>query len=170
MDIAVYGNDMGMVRLLLKHSSEANPTALYLGRLLCLAAEWGYLEILSVLLETGAVVAADTRMSNQPLYLAAVKGHTAVVKRLLENSPNPFDINPFALIAVEHGDSEMLKLFLDAGADPWYQTELKRTLLHAAVERVQVDMVAMLLAAGANPVVVEESYRFNSVARGCKPV
>lgn len=129
MDIAVYGNDLGMVRLLLLNpSSEASSTALDLGHPLCLAAEHGYLEILSVLLEAGAAMAAD--------------------------------INSFALTAVEHGDSEMLKLFLDAGADPEYPTVWKRTLLHAAVERVQVDMVATLLAAGANPAVAEKWYGF----------
>ena len=52
---------------------------------LLLAAQYGHVEFVKLLLEKGAAMEARNNEKNTPMLLAAKNGHVEVVKLLLEN-------------------------------------------------------------------------------------
>lgn len=96
------------------------------GRPLTHAAENGDIESVDLLLRAGAYIDATGQGSDDhsatPLVLAASRGHVSVVKRLVE-----------------------------AGADVRYRHGVLQTALYCAVKAQSVEMVGVLLEAGADP-------------------
>jgi ankyrin repeat protein len=143
------------------------------------AASAGSLEAVNLLLEAGADVneRCDTRLSEQitPLVMAIQFGHAAVVSALLEaeadvelkselNRDGDPEIRtalywetPLITAAYYENDEEIMKLLLDAGANPNivmhdHDPDMM-TLLHALAEMGDgcVNTARLLLEAGADP-------------------
>jgi ankyrin repeat protein len=98
--------------------SEAGFTALHF------ASYYGAARAVRLLLDAGASTEAVTRnfLANMPLHAAAAGHHTAICETLLEHGA---DVNAkqhggFVPLhtAAQHGDPEMVRLFLRYGADP----------------------------------------------------
>ena len=152
------------------------------------AAKDGSLEAVNLLLEAGADVneRCETRQSEQitPLVMAIRSGHAAVVSALVEagadvelKSELNRDVNPemgtslyweppLIIAAYYKNDEEIMKLLLDAGANP--NTVMSdtdpdmTTLLHAFVlcgGDHCVNKARLLLEAGADPNAIDVDRR-----------
>lgn len=93
--------------------------------------------------------------SAQPLHSAAIAGHEAVVKLLIErgatiNDPATFDTYTPLHSAATQGHAGVVKLLAEAGAD-LNANAGDRPALTEAVQFGYVDVVRTLLVAGANP-------------------
>lgn len=91
---------------------------------LALAAFFGHLDAVKVLLESGADVnfRGPSRFANSALDAAVAGSHAEVVRVLLaaRGDPNARSEGNYTPLhkAAAHGDAEIVRLLLDAGADP----------------------------------------------------
>ncbi|RYP11971.1 hypothetical protein DL767_011540 [Monosporascus sp. MG133] len=104
------------------------------------AAERGHEAVVQQLLETGADIHARDKDGRTALSYAAERGHEAVVQLLLKSGQMSLRW------AVETGDVEVVKLFLDRGADVVLPNKDGWTPLITASSKGYVDMVRLLLA------------------------
>ena len=96
--------------------------------------------------------------SRSPLAFAAYYGSREVIAHLLKAGADPnyyqgFDIGPLRQ-AIQTRDSDIVKMFIDAGADVngiAKHTRPSTPLMAAFNARVRIDVIKMLLKAGANP-------------------
>lgn len=168
---AIHANSSQQVERLL--AAGADPDASHENRTaLMLAAARGQLEILDLLLKSGASpekadadigrpglkrlvqLAGKEQLSSEPfghtaLFYAARHGHTAVVERLLKAGADPnrcdfLDETPL-IWAVEGGHHSSLKVLLQAGAQP------DAKALMAALEEKHPVCALELLEAGVQP-------------------
>lgn len=148
---AVHADNPEMVRWLLGHGCDANYLDDFFQLPLHQAAYWGSTECVRVLLETGADVHAQDHVQAQAINHAS---NPEIAKLLVQAGA---DINYVdgtgynALrIAAEQGDVDMVRGLLALGADP-DASSLNQTALYTAVMWDHVEIVQMLLDAGANP-------------------
>jgi ankyrin repeat protein len=133
------------------------------------AAGKGQLDVVKLLLESGAAVNGLQQPGLTPLHYAGGNGHKAVVDLLLSkgakvDAATESGVTPLHL-AARNGYAVIVKTLLDAGAavDPvvtknvdWNTENLRyhfasgQTPLHAAAESGQQEVVALLVAKGAN--------------------
>ncbi|RYP53370.1 hypothetical protein DL768_001615 [Monosporascus sp. mg162] len=104
------------------------------------AAEGGHEAVVRQLLETGADVHARDKDGRTALSYAAERGHEAVVQLLLKSGQMSLRW------AVETGDAEVVKLFLERGADVAVANKDGWTPLIAASSKGHIDVVRLLLA------------------------
>ncbi|CAF4384462.1 unnamed protein product, partial [Rotaria sp. Silwood2] len=138
-----------------------------------MVVEFGWPDILDILLQRGAVVdptpsgklAEDNKIAGSTPLIGATKyNHPECVKRLLAYHANPNHQNQSGIsalmLAAEQGYFECVKLLVQAGADlelaPNGPSALKmnlcgRTPLFCAVKEGRTDIVKYLLDRGANP-------------------
>jgi len=131
--------------------------------LLHMAAMYGHLEIVKLLLDSHVNVNQARQDGCTPLHLAAINGHTAIVNALLQagakvNQGN--NINTSALyVAAEHGQAEVAKLLLQVGADiNQSRTTDNWNPLYIALAMGQFNVVKVLLQ-NVPPINENESYR-----------
>ena len=153
------------VRRLLNEGADVNQTIELGFTALILAAMKGHFEVIKVLLEAGADPNGVAGMSHPIVIItplsAAISNRN---KKRLEtidlliaagakvNSPGM--LQPPLDIAVINRDIEMVKAFLDRGADVDWPDQFGRTVLWRAVRDdngPDVTIVKLLLEAGANP-------------------
>ena len=84
------------------------------------AARYGEHELVSILLDAGAVVNTATNNGATPLFIAAYEGHEAVVRRLLEagadvNKATNIGATPLSIATVRRHRA-VARLLTDAGA------------------------------------------------------
>ncbi len=125
------------------------------GTALMIASMHGYIEMINLLLDNGADINHQDRINWNALMKAADKGHADVVARLLERGAdytitdnNGF--NPLTL-AAKAGHSATVEIILqleDINVDALDQKN--RTALFYAVQRKHLDVVRVLVDAGAN--------------------
>ncbi|KAI0817242.1 hypothetical protein GGR55DRAFT_684943 [Xylaria sp. FL0064] len=104
----------------------------------------------------------DREQDRTPLSWAAEKGHSEVVKLLLEHDADFDDRRSGQLplsLAAENGHAEIVKLLLERGADPESRDGSKRTPLSWAASEGHKEIVQLLLARGTN-VEVRDSFGF----------
>jgi ankyrin repeat protein len=114
------------------------------------------LETLLLLAETGAINATDS-LGRTPLHWACLKGHSAVVQRLLEagvemKALDKKGFNPMGLAALS-GQTKTFKILLQVQRD-MIDTEKDQQLgiaLLAAAQGKSREIVSLLLDAGADP-------------------
>ncbi|MCY4525953.1 MAG: ankyrin repeat domain-containing protein, partial [Anaerolineaceae bacterium] len=103
------------------------------------------LEIFNLLLNAGA----DPEAAEiTPLMIAAFRGETPTVLRLLRSGADPKPVLRFAVLS---GDYAMVSILLGAGADVNWQDIFGWTALILASLQGNAEMVKLLLTAGADP-------------------
>ena len=122
------------------------------------AATLGDVPRLQALLANDPALA--TAFSNDgftPLHLAAFFAQPAAVEELLRHAPDVNAVSRNAMkvavinAAAASRNSQIVKLVLQAGANPDAQQEAGYTALHSAAMNNHSEMVRALLDAGANP-------------------
>jgi WD40 repeat protein/ankyrin repeat protein len=125
------------------------------GTPLYLAVARGDREMVNSLLAAGAS-RAFTRpgMPESALWIAAEKGNVELVKLFLSQGDNLNGSGGAAggplHAAIANGHLEVVRLLLDAGADP-NRTSYWRPALHVAAERGRLELVKELITRGADP-------------------
>lgn len=121
----------------------------------------GNYEIVRLLLESGAKVAAEAQSESSSLHAAVEDLNLPMVNLLLEfggaaalNWFDYIDRTPLT-IAAEMGSIEIARRLIGAGADVNAHNEPKigDTALHRAAENGTLEMVQLLLVAGADPTI-----------------
>jgi len=115
-----------------------------------LAAYFGYLDVVKLLLARGAQVNLHSRNAQKvaALHSAVSAQHGDIINLLIEHGANvnakqEQDITPLMQVA-HHGDSALVRQFLDLGADPTATTTDGKTALSFA-EAIQAEDVIALL-------------------------
>jgi uncharacterized protein len=124
---------------------------------LCEAAALGDAQRIASLLDRGD--ACDVRSSDgwTPLHLAAYTGRVEAARVLVSRgapvdavSTNGTKNTPLCAALAGRGDDEIVRLLLEAGADPNFRAELGVTPLHLAASRGADALVQRLLEHGAH--------------------
>ena len=125
-----------------------------------LAASTGHVEVVRLLLESGATCDLARDDGTTPLHLAAESGHLEVVRLLLEAGASwkqfrihwcdGSDGTTPLLVAADHGHVEVVRLLLEVGAHCDLAMDNGITPLHSAAENGHSDVVRLLLEAGAS--------------------
>ena len=128
-----------------KNDNDGNKTALHL------AAEYGQIDIVQLLLKEGADVDCNDNLNKiTPLILAATKGRSEIVSILIGYNAD-FSKNKFALHqASKMGHLETVKVLLSAGFDVNAEDRCHNRALHHAAENGHTDIVIILIQAGAD--------------------
>jgi ankyrin repeat protein len=140
-----------MARMLINRGADVNSTTLSQGRTpLMFAADLGWDQIVTLLIDSGAVV--DMRDKNYPtaISLAVKRGHLATVRRLLEANAayNTKDKTgaTMVILAAKQGHLPILRLFVDSyNLGPNDRDRNGRTALSYAAEYGHTAVVHYLL-------------------------
>jgi ankyrin repeat protein len=142
---AIKKNDIEAVILLLSNA-DLNPSYND-NEGIKIAAQYGYTEIVKLLLEDKRITNLDKNSSGDPIGFACLHGHLEVVK-LLINDPrnNPNNDNNIALhAAIDRGFSDIVELLLkDKRVDPscmknWAIININKKLPHRITELIWGD-------------------------------
>lgn len=113
------------------------------------AAYVGNVDVVEALVEAGAKVDRLNFDGDSPLLYAMQCGHSDIVRVLLVHGANP---NSSLGAANQTFDPASAELLMKAGPDPHSREHgTLRTPLHSAAEGMPTEVVASLLAAGADP-------------------
>lgn len=116
------------------------------------AAQAGNLEMTKLLIDLGADVKLGDNENSNALHVAAIGGNTAVIDLLVAKG---IDVNEDPLMnAAGMGRRDVVRILLDKGADPKYCINGFFTALVASFWHPDVEVVRMLLAAGADATLV----------------
>ncbi|GAA3218168.1 ankyrin repeat domain-containing protein [Actinocorallia longicatena] len=146
--VASVGGDLEIVGLLL--SAGAAPDLLSLGDSdglpLCGAACWGHEEVVEALLLAGANPNRKESGDWTPVKWAVVGGHIGVLTRLLAFGARPLQEGrqTSLWLAADRGAVDVVRMLLNAGADPRAVNESGETALDAALRWADVDVEAEL--------------------------
>ena len=124
----------------------------------------GALDIVKMLVEAGAGVRATDNDGYTCLMLATWQGHTDIVRYLvglrgveLNYQSEAAASNHTALhLAAFYKRTDVVQVLIDAGADIDTQNNLGRSPLHTALEKGALDIVKMLVRAGAGVRVADD--------------
>lgn len=121
---------------------------------------FGHLSSVIMLLQRGADVNVKSKeRNNAPLSLAASRGHTDVIRHLLNsgakvNTQNYRNRTPL-LLAVDNGHVSAVEELLKAGADVFAKDLSDLTALHQATENDNEEIVKLVLKRGPAPCSVD---------------
>jgi len=120
------------------------------------AAEYGYSEIVKVLLEHGAAPNIRDKYGDTPLHYAAVFGNSKVVKVLLEHGVDPNIRDKYGATPLHYAAAfdypKIVELL------PKDLSDYDATPLQGAVEFNYPEVVKLLLEHGANPNIQDYKY------------
>jgi ankyrin repeat protein len=151
---AARAGNRAMVELLLGRGANVNNPSEYGRTALTMAAEQGFIAVVEVLLAHKADPnAVDSRNGRTALYSTLMNGQDKCARRLIAAGAQ---VNTEALngttalsLVAERGWTEMAKTLLEAKADP--NAGKKNQPLLAAIASKNLELVELLLKAGANP-------------------
>jgi len=123
------------------------------------------------LIRNGAdIEAKNVKGKTSPLAKAASRGHTDVVKLLLDNGANiSFKENGIwtpLMLACMNGHYDTAKLLLDSGAEIDIKTPLGETALYYAIENGHSDVARLLIEQGAD-VNVQDKFEKTALMQAC---
>lgn len=151
----------------INNSNESGETILYR------AAALNHLEAVDRLLSVHGVVVDCLETSNgwTPLHVAAHGSELEIVRLLLANNANPMSLDnegrtPLHLAASLYPDV-VQQLILTGDIDLDAQTKDGKTPLHMAAESNRVDLVMLLLDAGADPTIKDRENKVASQLTEC---
>ncbi len=147
---AVNHNDAALVHKLIQQGVDVDELDANQDAPLVIAAYKGYTEIVKLLLEAGASVAAlDPEMKATALHAAAYAGHAEAAKLLIEhhidiNKQGPY--NGFTALhdAVWQNNVDVAKVIIDAGADLTIKSNTGQTPLDFAKARHHQEIAALI--------------------------
>ncbi len=119
------------------------------------ASKNGHTDIVRLLVSKGADVNAKGEWGRTPVMLASESGHLTTVELLLQMGAHVNDLksneqkNGLMLRACERGDTELVRVLLEAGADENARGEWAQTLLILASKNGHLTTVELLLKSGA---------------------
>jgi ankyrin repeat protein len=156
LHVAAYFGLIGVTIRLLEKGHDPNHKDTYSQTPLLLAARYGHLVVVKLLLDSGQVdIDSKDRNNQTPLSYAAENGHRTVVKLLLGtgqvdvDSKDRSDETPLSY-AAENGHAAVVKLLLDTGnVNVDSRANYSRTPLSYAAENGHVAVVKLLLDNGA---------------------
>ena len=121
------------------------------------ATEMGYTSVIEKVLKVNGynqVHSKDDQNQFTPLFLASTRGHTEIVKMLLQSGAevNCQEVWGFTPLhgASKSGHFEVAKLLIENGANVSSLTKEKWTPLHLATNNGHVEVAELLLQNGAN--------------------
>lgn len=154
---AVRGGNINIVKFLLDKGADASMKGFINMTPLHYAATRGRKEIAELLIQRGAVVNARDEQNTIPLHYAAYGGYLDVVKLLIEKgadinakSDAPVTGNTPLHVAIYEGHHKVIRYLLSKGADVNSTTFDKRTALHYAADRNDVNSVKILIQNGVD--------------------
>jgi ankyrin repeat protein len=149
---AVHENDIRMVKELLESGTDPNEKGYEGVTPLVVASVHGNLEIALALLESGADTEWEPEGAQSALVSALVYGHDEIANLLLERGADPRAQDWLAFYyACEYGRIPFIHRFLNLGAPPDLQIDDEPTPLMEAAGRGNLDVVKILIDAGADP-------------------
>lgn len=140
------------IKFLIENGQDVNEKDFQDFTALHFAAIWGWNSTVRILLKHNADINALTATGKSALMFAVMYHHEGLVALLatskgilIDQTDN--DGYTAMLLAADEGDSglEMMKTLLDAGADPNWQTNRRRTALKIACGFGSLDMINMCL-------------------------
>ena len=141
---AAGSSDAGLARVLLKHGANPNQCRSESISPLYEAATAGTVEVARLLLDAGATPHPVKANEWRPLDAVAQSGSVEIARLLIARGVKPD--GPALYAASNHGHAEVVKLFLEHGADLKYREGIwNRTVLHAAHSAA---VVKVLIQAG----------------------
>lgn len=168
---AIVGDGLDAVRILIEWGADVNFLGTLFGRPLGLAAAWTRTDILQLLLEMGANVAAPDKLSQTAISVAAVKctenpaaAKALEILKLFLDQDTGTDAflrakNKALVAASGLGALSAVKLLLEHGADPDGQGEEVKPIETAAEKIGNMEVVKLLVKHGATG----DSLRFSTV-------
>ena len=116
----------------------------------------GHLDIVKILIKSGADINNSTATNSTPLRAACFDGRLDIVKYLLEhgadmNIPNKYN-NTCLMISCYKGHTDVVRHLLQKGANPDLKAHCGATSLHFAAECGHLEVVKELLHFGAGMV------------------
>ena len=118
------------------------------------AAGGDHKDILHLLLEKGASIAAINTYNNTPLHLAARNGHTSIVELLLEKGASieamGEDNNTPLHLAAQGGHASTVRLLLEKGASAEAINWFNKTPLHLVSQSDYTSTAELLLDTGVS--------------------
>lgn len=121
---------------------------------LIVAMDEGMADVATAMMARNAPQDSDKTQAARVLITQAKKGHTAVVRLLLQQKVKPdveFQGSTALIMGANTGDPALAKALIAAGASPSQASASGLTPLMAAADRGQEAYTRELLAAGANP-------------------
>lgn len=142
------------LKTIIVQSEDINAEKYYHKFLLNYVAEYGYTEIVTLLLNRGANINIKSKDGYTPLHYAAMYGHKDILEILLVNKANVNEENyshqmPLHL-AASQSNKEIVEILLKYGANINVQDFYKNTPLHWATIDRHKEIVKYLLDHGAN--------------------
>ena len=132
----------------------------------CATALWaastgGHLDIVTMLVERGALVNKPTLTQSTPLRGASFHGHLTVMKYLLDNgaeinTPNCIGQSPLCIAAMR-GQQKAVEYLVNNGANVNQTTINGYSVMHLAATKGRVDIVRYLLSIGLSPLFSESA-------------
>lgn len=181
LQMAAFLNEEGLVDLLLSRGTDVNATGYHYGTALQAAARCGHAALVRKLLDAGAEVNLTGGRWHTPLRAALVDGHETVISHLLDHEAD-VQLQPTARassesgvssdesknalqLAVQTGNMNIVTAILAKGSDARLEVPEGKHPLIIAASKGGVEMVKVLLKAGA-PVNVQgkRRYRGSSVS------
>ncbi|MCE9506697.1 MAG: ankyrin repeat domain-containing protein [Alphaproteobacteria bacterium] len=161
LEDAVSFNKPEMVDLLARHGGYVPGAAINGWSLLHRACEKGRARTVEVLLNAGANCNETTENGSTPLLIAVVRGHTEVVKVLLQFQAALETMNEHFVktdakkrtafqLAVDRGQAELIEAMIEKGADVNRKDAEQKTPLLCAIENGNLDLARLLVKAGAD--------------------
>jgi ankyrin repeat protein len=161
LEDAVSFNKPEMVDLLARHGGYVPGAAINGWSLLHRACEKGRARTVEALLNAGANCNETTENGSTPLLIAVVRGHTDVVKVLLQFQAALETMNEHFVktdakkrtafqLAVDRGQTELIEAMIERGADVNRKDAEQKTPLLSAIENGNLDLARLLVQAGAD--------------------
>ncbi|CAL8351048.1 unnamed protein product [Lota lota] len=171
LHLACYYGHLGIVKLLLCMGADPNAADRSRTTALHLAAEEGFNRVVRQLVKSGALINSVDSSGCTPLHMAAHKAHKGICRTLLSSGGNPDPRNkhgwtPMHLAASKGHKTTMLELE-SQGSSVNAKGENEWTPLHIACKHGHGDLVADLLAAKAEPNVVESKVGWTPLHLAC---
>uniref|UniRef100_A0A8C1GM98 Ankyrin repeat and death domain containing 1A n=1 Tax=Cyprinus carpio TaxID=7962 RepID=A0A8C1GM98_CYPCA len=142
------------VRLLLDHDMEVDDMDSFGMNALLLAAWFGHLSILKILVSAGAKLTCENKNGLNLLHCAAQRGHISILEYIMEDLEN-VQLNKVDKsgktafhLAAEHGHLEVVEFLIGMGCAHDLKDKEENTALHLAAKQGHSDVLQKIMETG----------------------